>query len=138
MGKLQHLRTGAQHLTAHIPYTPVRQRKIGTSSRWPQHLTGRARLATSCDVPTMQASDLHMELCGFDVYNNENVRAHRRNVGAYFELSVEGSPRGERLQAALERAASRLEKAVAQHEGLQKLGVTFRTDNNDPHITVHK
>ena len=80
-----------------------------------------------------------MELCDFTVHFN-TPRAHRRSVNGIFYLSARGSHRGERLLATLTAASRRLQTAVAQHKGLQELGVTFRTDRaiSSPHLIVHK
>ena len=80
-----------------------------------------------------------MELCDFTVHINP-PRAYRRPVNGIFYLSAKGSHRGERLLATLTIVSRRLQTAVAQHKGLQELGVTIRMDRAlcSPHLIVHK
>ena len=80
-----------------------------------------------------------MELCDFTVHFNP-PRAYRRPVNGIFYLSAKGSHRGERLLAILTVASHRIQTAVAQHNGMRELGVTFRIDRAicSPHLIVHK
>ena len=82
--------------------------QLGTGSRRHKHLTGRPGLPTDCVAPTLQAPDLHMELCEFIVHFNTPRRPDRRAVNGIFHLSAEGSHRGDRLLAAVTTASRRL------------------------------